>query len=312
MRKTVIRLLLCTFLLGVNGMSNVQAAESSRTTTVGYTADNSNVNISIKGEEQVIKGTAHHVYEAIYEKQPTSVVWSIKGATSADTRIDESGSLIVGVDERADEIEIIAYSTIDPSKSATQKVKLIEKTYTIVEIEKKKDITVPYGTTETQIKKQLDKNESFKVTIKTNDGKTYVIEVDQAVYYSIQDVVQPDGILKEGEFQVVYDLIMPYLTINFDDTIKFDYEKDTNVIGETTTDVTVTVLEKIVDAQKPTQKPTQNPENPNRPSKPISSPATGDRTNTAGYLIGMVGMLSLMLFMYMRWKKEDENSEEKK
>lgn len=304
MKKTMLGLLLCTFLLGMNGMVNVQAAQTSGTTTVGYSTEGLDINISIRGEEQVIKGTAHHMYEAVYEKQPTSVVWSIKGAASSNTRIDESGTLFVGVDETADDIEIIAYSTINPSKSATLKVKLIEKTYTVVEIEKKNDITVPYGTTEAQIGKQLDKNDTFQVTIQTNDGKTYVLEVDRAFYYSIQDVVRPNGLLKEGTFQVVYELIMPNISIDYDDTIKLTYEKDTNVTGETTTDITVTVLEKKAENQKPTQVPEQ-------PDKPISGPATGDGTYTAGYVIGMVGMLSLMIYLYMRCRKQDEDHEEK-
>lgn len=304
MKKTMIGLLLCTFLLGVNGIVNVHATQSSGTTTIGYTTEGLNMNISIKGEEQVIKGTSNHAYKAFYEEQPTSVVWSIKGATSPDTRIDEGGNLIVGVDETAEVIEILAYSTINPAKSASMKVKLIEKTYTIIDIEKKDDINVPYGTTEKQITDRLDQNNKFKVTIRTNDEKTYVIYIDQAIYYSIQDVVGDDGFLKEGKFQVIYDLIMPHISINYDDTIQLDYEKDSNIIGETTTSITVTVLGKTADDKKPVQKP-------NKPDKPIKGPVTGDDTNATAYLMGMGAMLSLMIFMYLKYKKDEEEQEGK-
>lgn len=49
----------------------------------------------------------------------TSVIWSVSGGTSAETRIDENGLLTVGMDETADELIVTATSNQDSSQSMT-------------------------------------------------------------------------------------------------------------------------------------------------------------------------------------------------
>ena len=251
MKKMIIGLSICTFLLSAGGIAYVQAYTGEGTTTIGYTADATSIKMEINGEIEVIKGTTGHPYQLNADGNETSAIWSIKGATSKNTKIDAGGFLTIGVDETADEIEIIGYSAENPDRFASYKVKLVEKTYTVIDVEKKKDITMPYGTTREELLKKLGENSEFEVTIKTNDGKTYVIMVDQGMVHSDEAVVQENGVLTSGTFKVDYKLLLPFLKIDYDETMITDKSKDTNIVGDAVTSIMVT----IKDAEKPIVKP---------------------------------------------------------
>ena len=318
MRKTIIGLLIGTFLLGTGGMINVYASSGTGSTTIGYTADASSIKMEITGEAEVIKGTTGHPYHLSGDGNETSAIWSIKGATSKNTKIDAGGFLTIGVDETADEIKIIGYSVENPDRFAEYTVKLVEKTYTIVDIEQKNDITMPYGTTEDQLLSKLDEDNIFDVTVKTNDGKTYVISVGEGVLYSDEAVVQENGVLLPGTFKLNYELTLPFIQIDYDETIVTDKNKDTNIIGDAMTYIMVTIQEADKPIVKPDDKPTVKPDEPtikpstdnNKPiSGTISGPNTGDETNMIPYLLGMAALpLAMILLMFKRKRDDKEES----
>ena len=67
---------------------------------------------------------------------PKTVSWLILGNTSADTRIDGNGKLIVGDNETANQLTIKATSTYDTSKSGTHLISLKKMNTLIVEPKK--------------------------------------------------------------------------------------------------------------------------------------------------------------------------------
>ena len=303
MKKMIIGLSICTFLLSAGGIAYVQAYTGEGTATIGYTADANSIKMEISGEIKVIKGTTGHPYQLSADGNEISAVWVIKGATSKNTKIDAGGFLTIGVDETADEIEIIGYSTENPNRFASYKVKLVEKTYTVIDVEKKNDITMPYGTTEEELIKKLSENSVFEVTVKTNDGKTYVITVDQSVINSDEAEVQENGVLKSGTFQVNYKLLLPFMQIDYDETILTDQSKDTNIVGDAVTSIMVT----IKDAEKPITKPSTDNNKP--VSGTVSSPNTGDETTMFPYLLGMAALpLMMLMLLFKRKKEEDEEA----
>lgn len=48
---------------------------------------------------------------------PQEVTWTVEGAASADTKIDENGTLTIGLDETAETLTVRATSVADPTKS---------------------------------------------------------------------------------------------------------------------------------------------------------------------------------------------------
>ena len=50
---------------------------------------------------------------------PQEVTWTVEGAASADTKIDENGTLTIGLDETAETLTVRATSVADPTKSGT-------------------------------------------------------------------------------------------------------------------------------------------------------------------------------------------------
>ncbi len=55
----------------------------------------------------------------------TQVEWSLSGAVSADTKIDENGKLQVGADETAQSLTITVVSVVDPTKSAQAVITIV-------------------------------------------------------------------------------------------------------------------------------------------------------------------------------------------
>lgn len=288
MRKKVTSIFMITCLLAVGITTPIQAAESTKDVIVSY---ESNRALSIQGKKEVIKGTANHSYKGFFEDIEADVIWSIEGATSKNTRIDEGGFLIVGVDETSDKIQVSATSKNNPDNQATLEVILIEKTYTTVSVEKKDDITMNYGTTENELVNRLGEYKTFQVTIKTNDEKVYVIDVNQASFHSKDDVVDANGIVKEGSFDVIYNLILPHLQIEYDGTITTKTSEKTNIIGKASSSIKVTIVNR------------GEPVKPSVPVNPIKGPNTGDTTNPImNIMVGGVALLSLLLL----WKRRKE------
>lgn len=300
MKKALISFFACALLLGLSGIADVQAASGSSTTNIGYTADHSNMDLKILGETEIIKGTAGHQYTLNAYDKEIPAVWTIKGATSKKTFIDAGGFLNVGVDETATEIEIIAYSTENPDMFETHKVKLIEKTYTVVNVEKKNDISMPYGTTEKQLLDKLEKYDTFQVTLESNDGKTYVIYVDQALIHREDDIIQENGIVRKGSWKINYDLVLPYIQIDYDGTVYTDVNKETNITGDATTSVMVTITG---DDPVPPKGDTTVPSKGGK-----TSPKTGDTTDTNLYIVSIaIAVLAMFFMLIIRKKKRTKN-----
>lgn len=241
MKRIVISSILCTFLLIMGEIVNIQAYSGRETTTIGYDGTNAPFEMKIIGEQNIIKGTAGHPYHLYADGNEISCIWNIKNASSKNTRIDAGGFLNIGVDETADEVEIIGYSTVNPNRYAVYKVKLTEKTYTVINVKKKNDVTMLYGTTKKQLMNMQEKINGFEVTIKTNENKTYVITVDRTIISLEEEAIQSNGIIREGNIKVNYDLILPFLQIDYDGTVYTDNGRKTNITGEAVTDIMVEI-----------------------------------------------------------------------
>lgn len=305
MKKLMFSIVVCTLLLGIPWGISVDAYTGTGTTTIGYISDSSSIKMDIEGEVEVIKGTAGHPYHLTADGKEVSAVWNIRGATSKNTKIDAGGFLNIGVDEKATELEIIGYSAENPNRYATYKVKLTEKTYSVVNIEKKPDLTMPYGTTEEQLLNKLEAYNTFQVTLKSNDGKTYVIAVDRAFIYSDEAVIQSNGIVRKGSFKINYELIMPFVQIDYDGSVYTDKNGISNITGDKITGITVTI--KDTGTESPSGHPSEDGNKHVNGS--VTSPNTGDATNTKGYaaILSIGAVMLLITFNRKRHEKDEEH-----
>lgn len=202
--------------------------------------------VSIEGNASLIKGTTQHCYKAYFDGIETqNVVWEVKGTTSENTRIDEGGFLTVGVEEEASQFELIAYSANQTSNYSTNTISLIDKSYVIAEVLSEKlpttTQTLPYGTTESDLHKMFSKWNAYELTFHTNDEKIYQIPISEATYSSTDIKSDENGVIQPGTFTVYFEPKLPYVLVEFDDTIHTDYDQKTNLSGDHTLVTTFTI-----------------------------------------------------------------------
>lgn len=303
MRKVITCLTICMLLLGTGGVTSAYAAVGGGTTTIGYVADADSIQMEITGSDEVIKGTDGHDYHLTADGNEVSAVWVIKGATSDNTKIDEAGNLAVGVDETATELEIIAYAAENPNRFAVYTVKLVEKTYEIVSIEKKEDINLPYGTTKDQLENELEKNDTFQVTIESNDGKTYVIDVDRSNFTIGDDMIDANGVVKKGQYDISYELILPFIQIDYDGTVYMDKAKDTNITGNAKTGITVTIAD---NGGGDPNTDNDTPKTGDTGQTNDNGPKTGDMMNIGRYLMLISAAGIMLIVTLVKRRKKDK------
>lgn len=205
------------------------------------------IRFEIVGENNVIKGAGTSYQANVENAASNAVTWSINGQNSTLTAIDQNGVLSVGNDETATQIEIIATLNEDINKSASKIVNIIDKSYTITNIE----LPVPSATVETDILKSgivniANKNQKARITIETNTGQTAIIEVDINDYNLPIEMIDTNGKLIVGNYQITYTLKLPYITIDSDGNVIVDNSKETNLLGEATVSMNMKVEEKKV------------------------------------------------------------------
>ena|GEM_PF-6360110 len=74
---------------------------------------------------EVQKGGSHLFAITASGGTNNDVTWSIVGASSANTKIDANGLLVVGADETATTITVTAISNDDPTKSKSTAVRIV-------------------------------------------------------------------------------------------------------------------------------------------------------------------------------------------
>ena len=103
------------------------------------------VTVTLDGKGKTSQFT--EIVEGNYlDDEDKGITWSISGQNSQITTIKPDGTLIVGEDETADEITVIATSNFDNSKQGTSVVKVLRKEVTSVTITEQ-DVTVRKGRT---------------------------------------------------------------------------------------------------------------------------------------------------------------------
>lgn len=292
MGKKILSFLLMSLLL-VEGISMVVATTTKKDVTVTYTTDRL---LSIVGTNEVIAGTKGHLYKSYLDDMEAEVVWEIQGATSKKTKIDRTGSLQVGIDETAKNIEVIAKLTIHPNKQQRKTVAIKEKTYTIISVEKKPDIELEYGVKESTVQEILDSYHIFTVMIETNDGKQYEIEIDTIYYRTKEKVVTKEGIIKTGTFDVIYTLVLPRIDIDYDGSISLDKTKRSTMLEEVNSLVKVRITGS---EEKENVKEIEA-------VKEIEGPTTGDTTSIGWWIL--IGGLSGSVFVVMKVRSDKERT----
>ena len=103
------------------------------------------------------------------------VVWTVEGANSADTKVDENGTLTIGIDETAEQLYVTATSAADESKSDTAVVNVTPKEKYYVEVIAGEHGTVTPGSGEyyegTDVTFTFTPDEGYAVDKVTVDGK---------------------------------------------------------------------------------------------------------------------------------------------
>lgn len=96
------------------------------------------------------------------------VVWTVQGATSVQTKVDENGTLIIGVDETAAQLFVTATSAVDGTKYDTAVVNITQTEKCFVEVIAGEHGTVTPGSGE------YDKGSNVTFTFTPDEG--YVVE----------------------------------------------------------------------------------------------------------------------------------------
>ena len=85
------------------------------------------VNLSSLEDVQVEKGGSHQFAITVTGGTTNTVTWSLTGATSSDTKIDQNGLLVVGDDETSTTLIVSATSDDDQAKVETVNITVAEK-----------------------------------------------------------------------------------------------------------------------------------------------------------------------------------------
>ncbi len=107
------------------------------------------------------------------------VVWTVEGANSADTKVDENGTLTIGIDETAEQLYVTATSAADETKSDTAVVNVTPKEKYYVEVIAGEHGTVTPGSGEyyegTDVTFTFTPDEGYAVDKVTVDGKEVLL-----------------------------------------------------------------------------------------------------------------------------------------
>ena len=107
------------------------------------------------------------------------VMWTVEGANSADTKVDENGTLTIGIDETAEQLYVTATSVADETKSDTAVVNVTPKEKFYVEVIAGEHGTVTPGSGEyyegTDVTFTFTPDEGYVVDQVTVDGEAVTL-----------------------------------------------------------------------------------------------------------------------------------------
>ena len=107
------------------------------------------------------------------------VMWTVEGANSADTKVDENGTLTIGIDETAEQLYVTATSVADETKSDTAVVNVTSKEKFYVEVIAGEHGTVTPGSGEyyegTDVTFTFTPDEGYVVDQVTVDGEAVTL-----------------------------------------------------------------------------------------------------------------------------------------
>lgn len=246
------------------------------------------MSISVSGMDNIAKGASTKYTATVKQGLANAgVAWSVAGQTSSNTKIDTNGKLTVGNDETASQVIITATSKEDGTKKVSKTVKVEDKKYIV------KNIVLPItsiheeeGITENELHAIAKKNEKVKVTITTNAGETVEVEALVESYESDKDVVTADGKIAVGKFNLIYNIVLPYVeTDNNGKVLTVDNTKKTNLIGTNTVSIPVEIKAKNTTPTTP-EAPivSENKTNEKGGKKPVT---TGDSTTMSIAIAGL-------------------------
>ena len=106
-------------------------------------------------------------------------MWTVEGANSADTKVDENGTLTIGIDETAEQLYVTATSVADETKSDTAVVNVTPREKFYVEVIAGEHGTVTPGSGEyyegTDVTFTFTPDEGYVVDQVTVDGEAVTL-----------------------------------------------------------------------------------------------------------------------------------------
>ena len=132
------------------------------------------------------------------------VVWTVEGANSADTTVDENGTLTIGIDETAEQLYVTATSAADETKSDTAVVNVTPREKFYVEVIAGEHGTVTPGSGEyyegTDVTFTFTPDKGYAVDKVTIDGEEvaltdgkYTLTVTGTAQIEVSFKVNPDA-----------------------------------------------------------------------------------------------------------------------
>ncbi len=132
------------------------------------------------------------------------VVWTVEGAKSADTKVDENGTLTIGIDETAEQLYVTATSAADETKSDTAVVNVTPREKFYVEVIAGEHGTVTPGSGEyyegTDVTFTFTPDKGYAVDKVTVDGEEvaltdgkYTLTVTGTTQIEVSFKVNPDA-----------------------------------------------------------------------------------------------------------------------
>lgn len=200
----------------------------------GYVKD---VDVSIKGNRgyAIIDGKTEFAatIEADANVTDVSINWSIEGNTSTDTEIDKNGVLIVGPDEQAEKIKVIATSNYDTSKSSEITVEV-----------KKADVKLEITSLKNKDGIKTETSKEYKATLETeanNKGIIWSVKGNT----SENTTIDQEGVLRVAKDEAAGREITIVATSDYNNEVvdeikekiindEYSGEKDPSTPGDTT------------------------------------------------------------------------------
>ena len=227
--------------LVVKATSDFDSTKSASATVKVYENQPIEVGIELTPVETVVKTGTTQKFEVIVtapEGTDTSVVWTVEGNNSENTKISENGELTVAADETAETLKVKATSKADDrvSKEAIVTVEKVVTKVNKVTVTPNEDVKVKVGATqkfEATVEGENLTNTSVKWTVAGNTSANTKVSTDGTLTVAADETAKTLTITAtaEADETVSTSVVVKVESATLEDVVELGYKVDEDYIS---------------------------------------------------------------------------------